>query len=308
MSARIMLFLKGMLMGAADAVPGVSGGTIAFITGIYEELINSIKSVDMQAARLLFSGKIRECWKHVNANFLLVLIAGIVTSIATVASSVLFLLDTYPVLLWAFFFGLILASCWLIMSQIQSWNISLTLTFVIGAMLAFLVTSITPTEIEATPLAVFLSGMVAICAMILPGISGSFILLIIGMYTPILAAVKAFDVQLLGLFLAGCVIGIGGFSRVLSWMFAHHKMTTLAVLAGFMLGSLNKIWPWKYTTAYTINRHGEQVPLAQDNVMPLSYQALTGEPSYLYGSLALMVLGGAIVLLMERGLSSSGTR
>ncbi len=303
-SARIKLFLKGMLMGAADAVPGVSGGTIAFITGIYEELINSIKSVDTAALGLLFSGQFRKAWAHINGSFLLVLVLGIVTSIATVASSVLFLLDTYPVMLWAFFFGLILASCWLVMSQIDHWNTTLTLTFVVGAMLAYLVTSITPTEIEPTALAVFLSGMVAICAMILPGISGSFILLIIGMYTPVLGAVKAFDIQLLGLFLAGCVVGISGFSRVLSWMFTHYKMATLAMLAGFMLGSLNKIWPWKYTTAYTINRHGEQIPLAQDNVLPLSYQALTGEPSYLYASLALMVLGGAIVLLMERGLSS----
>ncbi|WP_271273029.1 DUF368 domain-containing protein [Aliamphritea hakodatensis] len=291
-------------MGAADAVPGVSGGTIAFITGIYEELINSIKSVDTAALGLLFSGQFRKAWAHINGSFLLVLVLGIVTSIATVASSVLFLLDTYPVMLWAFFFGLILASCWLVMSQIDHWNTTLTLTFVVGAMLAYLVTSITPTEIEPTALAVFLSGMVAICAMILPGISGSFILLIIGMYTPVLGAVKAFDIQLLGLFLAGCVVGISGFSRVLSWMFTHYKMATLAMLAGFMLGSLNKIWPWKYTTAYTINRHGEQIPLAQDNVLPLSYQALTGEPSYLYASLALMVLGGAIVLLMERGLSS----
>ncbi|MBN3564157.1 DUF368 domain-containing protein [Amphritea spongicola] len=303
-SARIRLFLKGMLMGAADAVPGVSGGTIAFITGIYEELINSIKSVDAEALKMLFSGQIRNAWNHINGSFLLVLVLGIVTSIATVASSVLFLLDTYPVMLWAFFFGLILASCWLVMTQIDHWNVTLTITFVVGAMLAYLVTSITPTEIEPTALAVFLSGMVAICAMILPGISGSFILLIIGMYTPVLGAVKAFDVQVLGLFLAGCVVGISGFSRVLSWMFAHYKMATLAILAGFMLGSLNKIWPWKYTTAYTINRHGEQIPLAQDNVLPLSYQALTGEPSYLYASLALMVLGGAIVLLMERGLSS----
>ncbi len=304
MSARIKLFLKGMLMGAADAVPGVSGGTIAFITGIYEELINSIKSVDIKAARLLLSGRLNDFWKHINGSFLLVLILGIVTSIATVASSLLYLLDTYPVMLWAFFFGLILASCWLIMSQVDNWSMGLTSAFVIGAMFAYLVTSITPTEIEPTTLAVFLSGMVAICAMILPGVSGSFILLVIGMYAPILSAVKAFDVQLLGIFLAGCVVGISGFSRVLSWMFKHYKMVTLAVLAGFMLGSLNKIWPWKYTTAYAINRHGEQVPLAQDNVLPLSYQALTGEPSYLYASLALMVLGGVIVLLMERGLSS----
>lgn len=296
----IALFLKGMLMGAADVVPGVSGGTMAFITGIYEELINTIKSFNLTALQVLFREGLVACWKHVNGTFLVTLLAGIITSIVTIAGGVLFLLDSYPVLLWAFFFGLILASTWLIMTHIDEWSSGLISTFVLGALLAFLITSLAPTEIEPTATAVFCAGAIAICAMILPGISGSFLLLLMGMYTHILAAVKGVDIQIIALFMLGCIIGIMSFSRVLSYMFSHYRQVTLALLAGFMLGSLNKVWPWKYTLAYTINRHGEQVPLQQDNVLPWNFEGITGEPSFLIGAIALMLLGSAMVVGIER--------
>lgn len=294
------LFFKGMMMGAADVVPGVSGGTIAFITGIYEELINTIKGFNLTALKVLYKQGPAAFWRQVNGSFLLVLLAGIVASIATIAGGVLFLLSNYPILLWSFFFGLILASVWLVMSHIKKWNMNLVSSFIIGALIAYWVTSIAPVSAEPTAMMVFISGAIAICAMILPGISGSFILLLLGMYAHILAAVKGVDFELIGLFMLGCIVGIMSFSRVLSWMFSHHHQVTLALLAGFMLGSLNKVWPWKYTLSYSINRHGEQVPLLQDNLLPWHFESITGHPSLLLWALVLTLVGVAMVVAIER--------
>ncbi|WP_372739856.1 DUF368 domain-containing protein [Neptunomonas sp.] len=300
-----ILACKGVLMGAADAVPGVSGGTIAFITGIYEELIGSIRRFDLDAVRVLFYQGPRAFWKHVNGNFLLTLLSGIIISLVMFANIVLFMLASYPVMLWSFFFGLILASTWVISRHIPHWDSTYITLFLTGAVLAYLITSLTPTEVPVSSLTVFLSGSIAICAMILPGISGSFILLLLGMYAPVLQAVKDAELAFIGLFGAGCVIGLLSFSRLLNWLFTTHRMPTLAVMSGFLLGSLNKVWPWKYTTAYTLNSHGKQVPLAQDNVSPFVYEALSGQDSFMLASIALLVLGVVIVLWMERGQSTN---
>jgi len=291
---------KGMMMGAADAVPGVSGGTIAFMTGIYEELIYSLKQCGPEALVVLFRQGIAAFWAHVNGNFLVTLLLGIVFSLVTLARVVLYWLAEYPELLWAFFFGLILASVWSVSRHIERWDSNSFSAFVAGTVAAYMITTISPTTIEATPLFIFLSGMVAICAMILPGISGSFILLLLGMYTPILTAIKNFELFTLGLFAAGCAIGLLSFSRVLNWMFSSFKTTTLALLGGFLLGSLNKVWPWKYTTAYTINRHGEQVPLVQENISPFAFESMTGQPAFALSAFGLMLLGALLVLLIER--------
>ncbi len=302
----LALFFKGMMMGAADVVPGVSGGTVAFITGIYEELINTIKGFNLGSLKVLFAEGPKAFWQQVNGTFLLVLLAGIITSIATIAGAVIFLLANYPIHLWSFFFGLILASVWLVMSHIEKWDLNLISSFILGSLVAYMVTSLAPVSVEPTALMVFISGAIAICAMILPGISGSFILLLLGMYAHILVAVKGVDLQLIGLFLVGCVVGIMSFSRLLSWMFSHHRQMTLALLAGFMLGSLNKVWPWKYTLAYTLNRHGEQVPLQQENILPWHFESMTGSPSYLILAGALMLLGIAIIVVMERFQAAKG--
>ncbi|MGB0732834.1 MAG: DUF368 domain-containing protein [Pontibacterium sp.] len=296
----LMLMLKGVLMGAADAVPGVSGGTVAFMTGIYEELIDSLRRFGPTAVKILFTKGPVAAWHYVNGNFLAVLIAGVLISILTLAHSVLFLLDTYPEMLWSFFFGLILASSWLVLTQIGEWNSKIMGSFVTGALAAYAITSLAPASVEPTMLTFFLSGMLAICAMILPGISGSFILLLLGMYTPIMTAVTELNVVLLGLFAAGCGIGLLSFSHVLNWMFTRFHNLTLALLGGFLVGSLNKVWPWKYTISYTINRHGEQVPLVQDNVSPQSYQALTGMEAYLWQGVVLALLGIAIVVVLAK--------
>ncbi|MFQ3198169.1 MAG: putative membrane protein [Paraglaciecola sp.] len=301
----LALATKGMVMGAADAVPGVSGGTIAFITGIYEELIFSLKQCGPQAISVLFRQGMGAMWQYINGTFLVTLLLGILCSLLTVSRIVLYWLDTYPVLLWSFFFGLILAAIWSLIRHIEQWKANVIAFFILGTLAAYFITTITPSNIEPTGLFVFLSGMLAICAMILPGISGSFILLLLGMYTPILTALKNFEMAILGLFAMGCVVGLLSFSRVLNWMFSTQRTITLALLGGFMLGSLNKVWPWKNTLESTINSHGKAIPLVQENILPGTFEVLTSQPSYLWYSLALTIIGAGVVLLLEKVGSTS---
>ncbi|KDE40502.1 MAG: DUF368 domain-containing protein [Nitrincola lacisaponensis] len=291
---------KGMLMGAADAVPGVSGGTVAFITGIYEELIHSLKQCGPEALKVLFTQGIAACWRHINGTFLLTLVGGILFSLLTLARVVLYLLDQYPVLLWSFFFGLILASTWSVMRHTGRFGWNVAAVFVLGTLLALQVTSMTPGVADPGYMMIFVSGMVAICAMILPGISGSFILLLLGMYAPVLMALKAFQLDFIAVFVLGCVIGLLSFSRVLSWAFAHYRVLTLSLLGGFMLGSLNRVWPWKYTLSYSINRQGEEVPIQQKNILPDTFHALTGQDPMTLVAVGLMVLGVILVLVLDR--------
>ncbi|MCW8886776.1 MAG: DUF368 domain-containing protein [Motiliproteus sp.] len=300
----IYLWLRGVAMGAADAVPGVSGGTVAFITGIYEELLESIRSVNPSAVKVLFSQGIKAFWNHINGTFLVVLLFGILGSLATIARVVIYLLETYPTMLWAFFFGLILSSSIWMLGQVKQWDSNKVLMLFFGAVVAYMLTMISPVQAEITKLSVVLAGAIAICAMILPGISGSFILLLMGMYAPIMGAIKGFEVDILGLFMFGCLVGLLSFSHLLSWMFRHYHDLTVALLTGFMIGSLNKVWPWKFTTSYRINSHGDQVPLVQDNVMPVSYQALTGEEPFILLALLLMLVGGALVYILELKMNS----
>lgn len=292
--------LRGALMGAADAVPGVSGGTIAFMTGIYEELIGSLKNCNPVAVKLIFSDGIKAAWHYINGNFLVALFAGVILSLASVARGVIYLLEHYPILLWSFFFGLILAAVWSLVRHISGWNLKLVSSFVFGAIAAYLITTISPTQIETSPLIVFTSGMIAICAMILPGISGSFLLLLLGMYAPMMLAIKELQLATLSIFAAGCIIGLLSFSHVLSWMFNHHKGLTLSLLGGFMLGSLNKVWPWKHTVETTINRHGEIIPLVQNQVLPAAFEQLTGQDAYTWFAVGLCLVGILLVAVMDK--------
>ena len=242
-----MLSVKGMCMGAADVVPGVSGGTIAFITGIYDELINSIKSINAASLKMFFTGKWGEFWKMINGKFLLFLLAGIGISVFSLAKIITWLLVAYPVLVWSFFFGLVLASTWFVGKDVKERNWKTGLGFLLGAALAFYITVATPAETPSHFLFVFLCGAIAICAMILPGISGSFILVLLGKYFFIMEAVKTLDLKVIAIFGIGACVGITSFSRLLSYALSHMRNITLAVLSGFMLGSLNKVWPWKET-------------------------------------------------------------
>lgn len=282
------LMLKGMGMGAADVVPGVSGGTIAFIVGIYDELINTIKSINLQSLKLLFTFKFKEFWKAVNGNFLFSLFAGIAISVFSLAKLITYLLVAHPILVWAFFFGLVLASTWFVAKDIEGWNWKTVLSFIIGAVIAYYITVVTPAETPTNLLFIFLCGAIAICAMILPGISGSFILVLLGKYHYIMDAVKGLDLLILCVFGAGAFIGITSFSRVLSYALKHFRNVTMAVLAGFMLGSLNKVWPWKTTEIEIIN--GTEFTI-EHNSLPTQY---------LVEGVVLMIVGFMLVYVLEK--------
>jgi len=289
----LWLFLKGLAMGAADVVPGVSGGTIAFITGIYTELLDSIKSINLNALGTLFRQGPAAAWRSINGTFLLVLGCGILIALLTLAKVIHYLLINHPVWVWSFFFGLIIASCWHIGKEIPRWKAAEIALLLAGAVVAGWISMASPTQTEPTPLIVFLAGSIAICAMILPGISGSFILLLMGLYAPVLAAVKSLNFSILGLFAMGAVIGLMAFSRVLSWLLHHYRSATFALLTGFMVGSLLKVWPWKQTLQTRINSHGEEIPFVQSNVLPSS----AAEAGL---TVLLMLCGIALVLGMER--------
>lgn len=259
-------------MGAADVVPGVSGGTIAFITGIYEELINSIEGVT-KALPILFKEGIAAAWKAANANFLLILLSGIAVSVLSLAQGIGFLLETEPVLVWSFFFGLIVASAIIVGKSVNHWNALAIVAMLGGIAIAYYITIASPAQTPEAAWFIFLSGSLAICAMILPGISGSFILLLLGKYKFIIGALSDFDIKTILIFMAGCVVGLLSFARLLSWMFKHYKNTTIAVLTGFMMGSLNKVWPWKITTSTTTDRHGLEIPLTQESVLPNQFDS-----------------------------------
>lgn len=294
------IWLRGVAMGAADVVPGVSGGTIAFISGIYEELLDSIRKINPTAVKILFKHGVKPCWEYINGTFLLVLLLGIVTSLASLSRLIVYLLDNHPVLIWSFFFGLIFSSALWMLGQVRRWQVNYVPVLLSGVVIAYLLTVVAPAQALVNPLTVFLAGSVAICAMILPGISGSFILLLIGMYAPVLTAVKGLDVSILGVFMAGCLFGLLTFSHLLSWMFRRAHDLTIVMLTGFMLGSLNKVWPWKYTVTYRIDSHGEKVPMMQDNILPGSYHNLTGGDPLVWQAILLAVVGAALVYGVER--------
>ena len=286
-------------MGAADVVPGVSGGTIAFVTGIYEELINSIKSINLKAVKLLLGFKIAEFWKTINGSFLLSIVLGIGISIFSLAKGFEYLLNHYPVLMWSFFFGLIIASTVYVTKTIRKWNAVTIFSGIAGILIAYSITVISPAEANITYRFIFLSGAIAICAMILPGISGSFILVLMGMYKFILEAVSNLQIAVILTFMAGAATGIIAFSNVLSWLLKKYHNQTIALLSGFMVGSLNKIWPWKNVTETFIDRHGEIKPLVEKNILPATYEQLTGSPSFLFWALMLAVAGFALIFVIE---------
>ena len=240
-----LLSMKGIAMGAADVVPGVSGGTIAFISGIYEELIDSINNINLSALKVWKKDGFGAFWKQINGTFFIFLFAGIIISIASLAKVVTYFLDQHPVLIWSFFFGLIVASVWVVGKTIKKWTPVVISMLIVGALVALYISSIQSVASVDAKWFIVLSGALAICAMILPGISGSFILVLLGSYHLILEAVKSRDMAIIGLFVAGCAVGLLTFARLLKYLFSHFKEMTIALLTGFMVGSLYKVWPWK---------------------------------------------------------------
>ena len=253
----LMVTLKGACMGAADVIPGVSGGTIAFIMGIYDEFVGSIASINAEAMKLLFKGQFKAFWKHINGTFLVSIVLGIGISVVLLAGLMQTLLTVYPIQTWAFFFGLIVASSIFILRGISGWKLREVLCLILGGVLGVTVCTLSPTQTPDALWFIFLSGAIAICAMILPGISGSFILLILGKYQYIMAAISGLvagenfsqNLLILCVFLVGAVVGILGFSKFLHWLLARWNKETLIVLAGFIIGSLVKVWPWSNAEA-----------------------------------------------------------
>ena len=251
-----ILFLKGIGMGAANVIPGVSGGTIAFITGIYERLVNCINNIDSQAVKMLFKGRFKELWKHIDGNFLLWIVAGVAVATLSLAKLMLFLLQNHPIQTWAFFFGLIIASSILMLSGLKNWKTVDAICLVCGVILGIFICTLSPVESPDNLLYIFLCGALSICAMILPGISGSFILLVMGKYEYIMSAIDGFlhfnlySMLVLAVFLIGCICGILAFAKFLHWLLGKWNRQTLVVLSGFVLGSLVKVWPWNsYSSA-----------------------------------------------------------
>ena len=386
----ILLYLKGLAMGSADVVPGVSGGTIAFITGIYERLLNAIRSIGTEALNLLrrlwrkteerrrkredglvphravrrkmncstslrvlcasslgilsdlrtlrlsvgsrksevgsrksyvvtklkthnfpkrdppkgvpgtFGAKLKtHTWNRIDGTFLAVLMAGIATSVLTSARLITHLLSTCPIQVWSFFFGLIVVSSLVMLRQIKKWNFGVFLSILSGIAAAYLITAATPSETPEASWFLFIAGAVAVCAMILPGISGSFILLLFGKYEYVLTAIKDFKIAELAIFGLGCLVGLLSFARVISWLFKKFHNTTVGLLSGFMMGSLNKVWPWKETVQTYTNRHNEVVPLVEKNVLPGEYLEKTGQEPFFLQAILFAAGGFLIVLIID---------
>lgn len=306
----LIITLKGIAMGAADVVPGVSGGTIAFISGIYEELISSINKINIGTLKTLKESGLKATWGSINGNFLLALLSGIAISVLTFSKIISHLLETQPILVWSFFFGLVIASIVFIWKEITQWKLRSYTSLLIGILLSYYITIAEPTQSPESFPYLFLSGFIAIIAMILPGVSGAFILLLMGSYQTVIGTINqlregitTFNFEILGqailklsVFALGAILGLKLFSRVLTWMFSHHKNTTLALLIGFMMGSLNKIWPWKEVLEKRINSHGEKVPFIEKSIFPSDF---SGEPKILF-ALFMALFGFFLIFGLEK--------
>lgn len=287
------LFFRGLAMGIADLVPGVSGGTIAFISGIYETLLNTIKGLP-RCLPLIWQKGLKSFWKEANGSFLLFLVSGVFTALLLFTRLLSYLLEHHAVWVWSFFFGLILASIWMVVKTIAQWNFAAVFSAILGTGIGYVITVLHPVQFPQNYLFVFLSGAIAICAMILPGISGSFILLLLGMYHFIIHAIKDLKVTIIAIFASGCLVGLLSFSHVVSWCFKKAPGMVTALLAGFMLGSINKVWPWKETLTRVEVKPGKWVPLVEANILPPHF-------SYEEGfAIAYALLGMGLMILLDR--------
>jgi len=291
----IFITLKGIAMGAADVVPGVSGGTIAFISGIYEELVSSINNINLTLFHTLKKEGFNAAWKQLNGNFLLALFIGIFISLFSLATLVSWFLENQPILLWSFFFGLVFASIFFVGKAIEKWNFVTILMLIIGAAVAYFITTLPPNEnVDSLPY-LFLSGAVAVCAMILPGISGAFILVLLGSYQTILEAVHEKDVKVVATVAVGAIFGLLSFARLLKWMFKNFKNQTLAILTGFILGSLPKIWPWKKVLA-TKTFGDKIIVIDEKNISPFAFES----DNQLLFAILLAVIGFSLIFILEK--------
>lgn len=297
-----LITLKGMGMGAADVVPGVSGGTIAFITGIYDELLDSLRNCNPAALLVIKDRGVKAFWQHINGNFLIALFGGVLLSLKTFAALIELALASKPVWVWSFFFGLIIASVVLLMRHMPNWRPKDIIALIIGAALVAGLSIVSPGQVPGVWWTMFLGGFVAICAMILPGISGSFLLLLAGLYPVFIGAINDLEWLLLISFASGAACGLMVFSRFLSWLLHHYHQITVATLIGFLVGSLNVTWPWKVALQTTIDRHGETIVLISQNVLPNAFAASGAQPDTVI--VILLGFGGVFLVLATEWLAS----
>lgn len=303
--SKVGLMLRGFAMGIAEVIPGVSGGTIAFISGIYTQLLDAIKAIlSFEPFTAFKKGGWKGLWVKIDGDFMLYLLLGMAGGLVLGVFAITHLMESYPIPLWAFFFGLIIASTWFIAKQIPTWNLKTIGLFVFGTIIAYLYTVVSPTNGNEALWFVFISGTIAISALLLPGISGSFILLLLGMYAFVVGSVKNLLIDfntgylvVVGVFAIGCLLGLATFSRFLSWLFKIYPNQTLALLTGFMLGSLNKVWPWKIILSWRVNSEGEEIPLLEESVSP--FNPGIENPQFLL-AVFLMVLGASLMFIFDK--------
>ncbi len=313
-------------MGAADAVPGVSGGTIALISGIYEELISTISGVNLTLITTLRTEGFRAFWKQLNGNFLVALLIGILISFISFMRLAKYLIETHPILIWSFFFGLIIASVYFVGKQVEKWQFNSISAFIIGALFAFYISQLPPLADTNSSIFLFFAGALAICAMILPGISGAFILVILGAYKTLSDALTDFDFKRIAIFAVGAMVGLLSFSHVLKWLFKNYHNVTMAVLTGFIFGSLNKIWPWKLTETVMDKKAGKVtsfsevsdfgnlsfyqksiddfesfITISEKSITPIQYSMSNNNiDSQVLFAVGLMLIGFLTIFILER--------
>lgn len=293
------IFIRGMAMGTADLVPGISGGTIAFITGIYERLINALRAFDWRLYNIFRERGWKGVWQAIDGAFLASLLAGLFSAVILLAHLISWVLTNYPQQLNGFFFGLVLGSAIIISRQVNRWQWSHLLFILMGGIFATQLSQLLPVLGQVSSLTFFFAGMVAICAMILPGISGSFLLLVMGLYGPFINAIKTLDLALLLPFIGGAVIGLLGFSHLLGWLFDRFRAVTFATLFGFVIASLPHLWPWQMLLRYRLDEQGEVIPLDTQVLLPFHYFQITGEPSNLFSVLTFTLVGLLLVVFLS---------
>ena len=297
----ILISLKGLAMGAVEVVPGVSSGTIALISGIYEELLLTIKNFPV-AVKDLFKNKfnLKLFWKNANGNFLLALFLGMGLGVLSLAKLTKYMLENYEIPTWSFFFGLVLASVWFVLREVEKWKSTYFILFALGVIAGFSITVLSPAETPEDLWFIFLSGSIAICAMMLPGISGSFMLLILGKYQYVLTALTEANIPVILTFISGALVGIILFSHFLSWLLKNYHAITIFFLGGVMFGSLNKIWPWKIVVESVVKPDGEIVPVLENNILPTTYTELTGDSSQILYAIIMLAVGLSIIFVIDR--------
>tara|TARA_B100001094_G_scaffold333048_1_gene408181 strand:+ start:6511 stop:7425 length:915 start_codon:yes stop_codon:yes gene_type:complete len=296
MNKNIKTVLQGMAMGAADIVPGVSGGTIAFIMGIYTQLIESLSRINPSLILRVKEKGLKNSLSYINAGFLFTLGSGILLSIFSLSKLISYLLQTYPIFVYSFFMGLIIASAYLMLQNLKQIHVQHLVMAALGVSAALWLAMQQTFSTEPTFGFLFIAGMISICAMILPGISGSFILLLLGVYQLVLTAVHELNFSILVTLASGALIGLLCFSQILRWLLERAYNATFSFLMGLMLGSLYKVWPWKEAISYRLNTHGEQVPLLEQNITPLKYEIIYQQSPHLVGAV-LMICSGALIIL-----------